>query len=135
MNPSFTLSTEVQQLLTTEQAWHYGVIPRTIENGTVSLFIDELQWTQSAEDELELLLGKRVELEKSSSEHVRMLLSKYYLRHNADAGRSNTTRSLSAKQEPQNNSLHINFARKEGRPRQLILGYCEKSDQASAQRR
>lgn len=98
MNASFTLSSELQQLLTSEQAWHYGVIPKESHNGSVSFFIDELQHSKGIEDELELLLGKRVVLEPASSESVRKQLSKYYLRSSSEAGRNSPARSLSVRQ-------------------------------------
>lgn len=95
---TFTLSVDLQQVLTTEQAWHYGVIPSGIEGEKISFIIDEQQWTHGIEEELELLLGKQIHLEKKSSDLVRQLLGKYYLRDVAKVAGNNSSRSLSAKQ-------------------------------------
>jgi len=77
------LSTDLQQLLTTEQAWHYGIVPKRSENGKLELFVDETCYTSMLQDELELLLGKQVLLEKQPSPVIRKTLSKYYLKNDA----------------------------------------------------
>jgi type IV pilus assembly protein PilB len=97
MSDEISLSTELQQLLTTEQAWHYGIIPKTVQNGTIELFIDETFLTAEIAEELEILLGKRILLEKTTSGIIRKTLSKYYLR-NSRAASNGKVQSLSAKQ-------------------------------------
>jgi len=63
MTTSFTLPTELQQLLTTEQAWHYTVIPKEVNGNSICLYVDESASPNGIADELELLLGKTIILE------------------------------------------------------------------------
>lgn len=97
MMDHFPLTSDLQQLLTTDQAWHYGVVPKLAHNGTLELYIDETTWKNGIAEELEVLLGKRIVLEKTASQTVRKTLSKYYLR-NARNSPSGKIQSLSAKQ-------------------------------------
>lgn len=82
MNPTeyIPLETEVQQLLTTDQAWHYRVVPKHSNNGTLALYVDETRPQHGLADELEMLLGKSIVLEKTASELVQQTLSRYYRR-------------------------------------------------------
>ncbi len=97
MNDLIPLTVDLQQLLTTEQAWHYGIVPKAAHNGTLELYVDETCHKSGMAEELEVLLGKQIVLEKTASETVRKTLSKYYLRNgrNSAAGK---VQSLSAKQ-------------------------------------
>lgn len=97
MTDHIPLAIDLQQQLTTDQAWHYFVVPKTSHNGTLELYIDETNYKNGVEEELEVLLGKHIVLEKASSEIVRKTLSKYYLRNggNSPAGK---VQSLSARQ-------------------------------------
>jgi type IV pilus assembly protein PilB len=97
MNDHITLAIDLQQQLTTDQAWHYTVVPKLVNNDTLELYVDETLWKKGLEEELEVLLGKRIVLVKTSSEIVRKTLSKYYLR-NARNSPSGKVQSLSAKQ-------------------------------------
>jgi type IV pilus assembly protein PilB len=97
MDDHILLSLDLQQQLTTDQAWHYAVVPKSAHNGTLELYVDETNCRHGLEEELEVLLGKKIILEKISSGTVRKTLSKYYLRNarNSPAGK---VQSLSAKQ-------------------------------------
>ncbi|TND10230.1 MAG: type II secretory pathway, ATPase PulE/Tfp pilus assembly pathway, ATPase PilB [Bacteroidetes bacterium] len=76
------LSIDLQQLLTTGQAWHYGIVPKEAANGHVSFYVDETRFSNALEDELEMLLGKIVRLEKQPASVIQKTLSKYYLKNN-----------------------------------------------------
>jgi type IV pilus assembly protein PilB len=78
MQEHITLSIEVQQLLTTEQAWHYHVVPRSGDKNIIHLYADEEKFVSSSKDELEMLLGKEVTIEKISSAVISKTLGKYY---------------------------------------------------------
>jgi general secretion pathway protein E/type IV pilus assembly protein PilB len=97
MSDHIPLAIDLQQQLTTDQAWHYAVVPKLEHDGTLELYVDESSWKHGLEEELEVLLGKRIVLEKTSSDIVRKTLSKYYLR-NARNSPSGKVQSLSAKQ-------------------------------------
>ncbi|CAN5882671.1 GspE/PulE family protein [soil metagenome] len=98
MNDHFSLTIDLQQQLSTEQAWHYHVVPKAAHNGTLELYIDETTFKSGLEEELEVLLGKKIVLEKTSSNIVRKTLSKYYLRNDARNSSAGKVQSLSAKQ-------------------------------------
>ncbi|MGL5892183.1 MAG: GspE/PulE family protein [Bacteroidia bacterium] len=83
---SETLTPELLQLLTTEQAWHYAVVPKAAHNGTLELFVDEARSTAGLAEELELLLGKRIVLHSAASAEVRETLSRFYLRNTSAPG-------------------------------------------------
>lgn len=80
------MTTALLNIVTTEQAWHYGIIPAADEKEFVTLRIDETMWNQYLADELELLLGKKVILQKSPAEEIRKALTTHYLRGTASAG-------------------------------------------------
>ena len=72
------ISTELQQIITAEQAWHYNVIPKYSENNTIEFYIDELNYSDQISDELELLFGKTIKLEKVDSGILQKSLGRYY---------------------------------------------------------
>ncbi len=94
------LSVDLQQVLTTDQAWHYAVVPKHAEANRIELYVDEKNWTAHLQDELELLLGKTIVLEKTNSAIVQKTLGKYYLRNNTShrSGETSGSKSLAAKQ-------------------------------------
>ncbi|MCA6363629.1 MAG: type II/IV secretion system protein [Bacteroidetes bacterium] len=77
---------ELLQLLTTEQAWHYAVVPKAAHNGTIELLVDEARNLSGLAEELEMLLGKRIVLHKTETAEVREILSRYYLRNTSQPG-------------------------------------------------
>jgi type IV pilus assembly protein PilB len=72
------ITTEIQQLITPEQAWHYFVIPKATTGERITLFADEVQFKDSMLDELEILLGRRVSIEKTPSPSIQRALGNYY---------------------------------------------------------
>ncbi|MFN3402673.1 MAG: GspE/PulE family protein [Cytophagaceae bacterium] len=79
-----SLKTDDLQVLTPEQAWHYRIIPKNQAGNRLEFFIDENNYDSSLADELEVLLGKSIVLEKASASVIHTTLSKYYLRENAE---------------------------------------------------
>jgi general secretion pathway protein E/type IV pilus assembly protein PilB len=95
----FPLTTELQQKLTTEQAWHYHAIPKSADAHTLELYIDELVFSENIAEELEVLLGKKILLEKAASAIVHKTLSKYYLRSERGSSHKKAFSSAVKKQE------------------------------------
>jgi len=92
INPKFIeLSTLRQQIITTDQAWHFGIIPKEVSPDQVEFYVDDVRYTTELEEELTLLLGKKVLLEKTDSEIIRTTLGKYYRQN----GHSKRSRSMS----------------------------------------
>lgn len=82
----FHLSTELRQLITPEQAWHYRIVPKEFSDKEGFLFfIDETKDDASVVDELEVLLGRSVALEKATFTQVQKWLSAHYRKN---SGRS-----------------------------------------------
>ncbi|HIA12587.1 MAG TPA: type II/IV secretion system protein, partial [Flavobacteriales bacterium] len=72
------LNVDLQQLITTEQAWHYQIIPKSVENNHLEFYVAAERAGNGLRDELEILFGKEVELDTKPSEVVKKTLSKYY---------------------------------------------------------
>ncbi|MFZ5551654.1 MAG: GspE/PulE family protein [Bacteroidota bacterium] len=72
------LSTELQQIITPEQAWYYKIIPKEISGETIGLFADESSNEDLLKEELELVFGKKIILEKLPPEIIQRTLNKYY---------------------------------------------------------
>lgn len=72
------LTTEQQQLITSSQAWHYHIVPKSSENGSLFFYIDEQKLDESIQDELELLYGKSIILDQRPSETITKTLGRYY---------------------------------------------------------
>ncbi|MCK4664209.1 MAG: type II/IV secretion system protein [Bacteroidales bacterium] len=73
-----SLSTNVQQLITSEQAWHYLIIPKSKKNNYLEFYIDEMQAVNEIQEELEMIFGTAVKLEKTASDIINKSLGKYY---------------------------------------------------------
>lgn len=68
----------ILQLVSTEQAWHYEIIPFQKEGGT--LYCAAIEGKEPAVEELEVLLGAAVVIEKVKAQVLQPLLSQYYRR-------------------------------------------------------
>src|SRR5688572_24360990 len=80
-----SLNLDQQQLITTEQAWYYAVVPKGADKNHIELYIDEQKYSRQVKDELEILLGKEIVLEKISPSVIQKTLSKYYRKNNGYA--------------------------------------------------
>ncbi|PCJ87271.1 MAG: general secretion pathway protein GspE [Flavobacteriales bacterium] len=74
------LSIEQQQLITTEQAWHYRIVPKSEANGQLEFYVDGTKSANGLQDELEILFGKAIALENTDTETIQQTLSRYYRR-------------------------------------------------------
>ncbi|MDB5274736.1 MAG: ral secretion pathway protein GspE [Chitinophagaceae bacterium] len=72
------LKADVVQLVTPEQAWHYRIIPVQEEQGQWLFYMDEKSFLPELSDELEILLGLSVRLEKKESDIILNTLNRYY---------------------------------------------------------
>ena len=73
---NISLTVELKELITSEQAWHYRIIPKDASDEQITFFAEE--GSADAREELELLFGKPVVLERIGSEGIRQALGKYY---------------------------------------------------------
>lgn len=72
------ISAEAQQLIRSDLAWHYRILPKEQSDTLTVFYIDETTDTQIASEELEALLGTSIELIKHPKEQIQRSLGRYY---------------------------------------------------------
>lgn len=75
---NISITTELQQLISADQAWHYRIVPKSQFNGTYQFYIDNTQAVNDIKPELEVLLDKHIELFDCDTLVVQQALGKYY---------------------------------------------------------
>lgn len=78
MADNITINKSLFTLITAEQAWHYRILPKENTTAGISFYIDEAIFTPLLLDELNLLLGKEVTLNKWDSSQISQLLEEHY---------------------------------------------------------
>jgi type IV pilus assembly protein PilB len=91
------IETELQQLITAEQAWHYEIIPSASSEQELSFYISEENVSETIADELEMLFGKSIVFTKVGDSILKKSLGKYY-RQKQTKG-SNQTREFSSRSD------------------------------------
>jgi len=76
------LPTDLQQVISTDQAWQYHVVPKSINANYVEFYINSDKYNTEAKDALELLLNKNIVLIKHDPQVIQKTLSKYYRKNN-----------------------------------------------------
>lgn len=84
------LATEVLQQITTEQAWHYRVIPSQYHSSELHLYISAERINTGIEDELELLFGKTIHLSPLDTEVIQEWLGRHYRRQSSASNQPKT---------------------------------------------
>ncbi len=69
------------QKITTEQAWHYRIIPFKEEMNELHFYVDETQNVEEIKEELEFLLALNIILVKTDHTLIQQSLSKLYLKN------------------------------------------------------
>ncbi len=72
------LEAELQQLIRSDLAWHYRILPKEQSDSSMTFFIDETMDVELTREELSALLGTEVQLEACSKETIQRSLGKYY---------------------------------------------------------
>lgn len=72
------LSAEMQQAISTEQAWHYHVVPKSVDDDTMVFYADESKMNSALSEELEMIFGKTIKTIPTSTELINQTLGKYY---------------------------------------------------------
>ena len=73
MRRNYNISTSLLQLITSEQAYHYRIIPVNEKNGTLKFKSDKI--SEDLKQELQIVLNKTVELIEDTSENIQQYLS------------------------------------------------------------
>jgi general secretion pathway protein E/type IV pilus assembly protein PilB len=93
MNENISLTNIAPKVIgqiTARQAWYYRILPYLEAEGSIHLFIDVNQDETGIVDELEMIVGKKIILRKTSSEEIEKLLKKYYPNELEDTRQQNT---------------------------------------------
>ena len=80
MTLDYSISTSLSQLITSEQAYHYRVIPVEAKNGTLKFKSDKI--SEDLKQELQIVLNKNIELIEDTSEHIQQYLSVNFRQRN-----------------------------------------------------
>lgn len=68
----------MQQTISTEQAWHYYIVPKSVDEDNFIFYADEDKMNSSLSDELEMIFGKTIKIIPTPSEKIHSTLGKYY---------------------------------------------------------
>ena len=74
---NFQIETQLQQLISAEQAHHYRIIPTHRHNGSI-IFITDTEVLDSLKSELEIILGKQISLVSETKENIQKYLNLNY---------------------------------------------------------
>lgn len=80
MNQDYKLPTSLTQLISSEQAYYYRIIPFEVQDGKLCFKTDNL--SDSLTQELEVILNQSVDLTEESSENMHQYLSVNYRKQN-----------------------------------------------------
>ncbi|MCK0115032.1 GspE/PulE family protein [Gelidibacter sp. F63206] len=83
MKMDFDIATNLKQLISSEQAYHYKVIPVASNNGTI-VFKSEYP-TEVLRQELQIILNQNIELIPETPDNIENYLSKNFRRRSANA--------------------------------------------------
>jgi type II secretory ATPase GspE/PulE/Tfp pilus assembly ATPase PilB-like protein len=75
---------ELQQVIPTDFAWHYRVIPIAFGEDNASFYMDSAQISEEISEELTALLGKTIELQPLATTELQKLLGRYFRRANQE---------------------------------------------------
>ncbi len=84
------IESRVIGLLTGKQAWHYRIVPYAEASGRLRCYGDEEIKNASLEDELQLLTGQTILIDRIASEQLQPLLEKYYPNDKQDSRFNNS---------------------------------------------
>lgn len=81
LKASYDIDTSLLQLINTEQAYHYRIIPIESDEGVITFKSD--QATKDLKQELQIVLNKDIELIEESSENIQQYLSTNFRKQSA----------------------------------------------------
>lgn len=81
-----TINTNILQSVTTQQAWHYQIVPYQTSEEQLYYYTTSQKATEDLTEELELLLDKTVHLQVLESTAFQQLLGNYYRRNTKNRG-------------------------------------------------
>ncbi|MEQ9064066.1 MAG: GspE/PulE family protein [Vicingaceae bacterium] len=82
-----SISVEVIQQVTSQQAWQYRIIPLSVTSGEMHLLVQGDHWNENIKEEIELLFGKNVAVEFIEAALMTQLLSNHYRKSRNQQGK------------------------------------------------
>jgi len=76
------IDSELKGHLSIDQAWHYAIVPAKIEDGVLYFLVEVSKLRSDLKSELEIVLGKKIELIGEEKEVLDQILSTNYPRSN-----------------------------------------------------
>lgn len=70
--------TGIKNRISVDQAWFYGIVPEKIQDAILHLHISEEKYSNSIEQELEIVLGSRVKLTPAPAQQIEKSLLELY---------------------------------------------------------
>ncbi len=80
------LTTEQLQLISLDQAWHYRIVPYYGDGVKLHCWVDETVYHDSLLDELEMILGKQIQLSKAATPSIQTALTRFYRKEEKKEG-------------------------------------------------
>ncbi len=81
MNGNYNIPTPLLQLVSSEQAYHYKIVPVEAKNGSITFKVDNP--TESLRRELNIIFGKEVHLLSDTPENINLYLTKNFRKQTA----------------------------------------------------
>ncbi|MDP1801739.1 MAG: GspE/PulE family protein [Bacteroidota bacterium] len=78
------LPADLKNIISLGQAWFYKVIPYKVENDVLCLFINTEKNNSSVRDELEIVLGKKIQLISKPLQEIEKKLFEWYPKNNTE---------------------------------------------------
>jgi type IV pilus assembly protein PilB len=82
MDKGYNIATDLKQLISSEQAYHYNIIPTDAQNGTLTFKSDDN--SKALKQELQIVLGKQIELIPETSENIQNYLATNFRKRSTD---------------------------------------------------
>ena len=124
-------STEVLQVITSEQAWHYSIIPKKVNGSYIEFYCRNLDDQLATREELEIIFGKKIILYPVDDNELNKSLSSVYFRvkggkaqgYSTSINSENFLESLIEEANAiQSSDIHIEAGEKECRIRLRVDG-------------
>jgi type IV pilus assembly protein PilB len=74
------INTELKNQITIDQAWYYGIVPLKQENDVLHFLVNDHKKTPDLQGELEIVLGKKIQLGGEDPQKIEQLLLSLYPR-------------------------------------------------------
>ena len=126
------ISTELKQIISSELACNYRIVPAKLSDSSIQFIVDEEHWNENFAEELELILGIAITPLKTNYQDFQKRLSVNY-RKNSDSSQSKITKAtyhtdfldqiINEAQEISSSDIHFEVFEHEARVRLRIDGH------------